>query len=541
MKRKHLVIVSLILTILTLGAVSASDNITDDLAVEDATEEPIEVADDSAIEIADEQDGDVLADGAHDYSDEFISIDFYPVTAFDDSAPVMDIYFNDTSNIPDTYRNSTLVFLVNGSQKYSIDIADGMNVHETVYNYDLSIYKTDFGNHTITVNRLSPSGVYNLYTGIFHVSPVYVQVQSAYGRDHLAYGEPLEFYVALPNNAPHAVTVTLNGRTYNVNFRSYEGSVVVSSQGLGLGIHTAIVTFAGGGNYAPDTRQVKFLIEPKVSYPGAVNLFGDSFISLGEDESIEIIAPAGTSGVANLTLYDGYDIYDSRNLTVSNGYASYSLSGLPLGYYRLTIEGMVDNVGFSVSDDFVVDVNMGGYQIVIPDEITEGAYGSVFMDVPPTATVMLSVDGIPAKVYMMRGPIEDVIVGLAAGTHKIKVVVLDSSGSTRFSNTYTVTVKSKPVPVKEVIGMTLKKVKVKRSAKKLVLSATLKINGKLAKGKIIKFKFNKMTYSAKTSSKGVAKVTVKSSVLKKLKAGKKVTYTATYGKTVKKITVKVLR
>jgi len=89
--------------------------------------------------------------------------------------------------------------------------------------------------------------------------------------------------------------------------------------------------------------------------------------------------------------------------------------------------------------------------------------------------------------------------------------------------------------------LTLKKVKIKRSAKKLILQATLKINGKVAKGKRIVFKFKGKTYKAKTNKKGVAKVTIKKKVLKKLKAGKKVTYTAKYStKTVKK-TVKVKR
>ena len=83
------------------------------------------------------------------------------------------------------------------------------------------------------------------------------------------------------------------------------------------------------------------------------------------------------------------------------------------------------------------------------------------------------------------------------------------------------------------------KVKVKRSAKKLTIQATLKINGKAVKGKLIKFKFNKKSYKARTNAKGVAKITVKKSVLKKLKKGKKVTYTATYGKITKKVTVKV--
>ena len=45
--------------------------------------------------------------------------------------------------------------------------------------------------------------------------------------------------------------------------------------------------------------------------------------------------------------------------------------------------------------------------------------------------------------------------------------------------------------------------------------------------------------TAKTNKKGVAKFTIKSKVLKKLKVGKKVKYQATYGKVTKKYTIKV--
>ena len=93
------------------------------------------------------------------------------------------------------------------------------------------------------------------------------------------------------------------------------------------------------------------------------------------------------------------------------------------------------------------------------------------------------------------------------------------------------------VNVKQVLK--LSKVKVKRSAKKLVIKATLKQGKKALKGKKIVFKFKGKKYTAKTNKKGVAKITVKKSVLKKLKAGKKVKYSATYLKDTVKRTVKV--
>ena len=87
--------------------------------------------------------------------------------------------------------------------------------------------------------------------------------------------------------------------------------------------------------------------------------------------------------------------------------------------------------------------------------------------------------------------------------------------------------------------LTLKKVNVKKSAKKLVLTAKLTKGKSLIKGKKITFKFNGKTYKAKTNKKGIAKVTIKKNVLKKLKVGKKIKYQAKYGKLTVKRTAKV--
>ena len=59
------------------------------------------------------------------------------------------------------------------------------------------------------------------------------------------------------------------------------------------------------------------------------------------------------------------------------------------------------------------------------------------------------------------------------------------------------------------------------------------------KCKKLTFKFNGKIYAAKTDKRGIAKITVYKSVLKKLKVGKKVTCQVTYLKDTVKQTVKV--
>jgi len=120
-----------------------------------------------------------------------------------------------------------------------------------------------------------------------------------------------------------------------------------------------------------------------------------------------------------------------------------------------------------------------------------------------------------------------VVIAINPGTYKI--TSRTSSAST-----------TKTLKVTHVVS--LKKVKVKRSAKKLTIKVTLKkVNGKYLKSKKVTLKFNGKKYSAKTNKKGVAKFTIKSNALKKLKAGKNVKYQATYKKDTVKMKVKVKR
>ena len=83
---------------------------------------------------------------------------------------------------------------------------------------------------------------------------------------------------------------------------------------------------------------------------------------------------------------------------------------------------------------------------------------------------------------------------------------------------------------KIVVKQTLSaKSKVVKKSKNLKYSATLKwSNGNPIVGKVITFKFKGKIYKATTNAKGIAKIKIKKSVLKKLKAGKKYKISITY-------------
>ena len=126
--------------------------------------------------------------------------------------------------------------------------------------------------------------------------------------------------------------------------------------------------------------------------------------------------------------------------------------------------------------------------------------------------------------------------GAATLTYKITQGVKTYTIKTVF-NKASVT---KKLTVKHVV--TLKTIKVKKSAKKITLQANLaKVNKQYLVKKTVTFKFNGKTYKAKTDKKGVAKVTIKNTAYKNVKVGKKITYQATYLKDTVKKTVKVLK
>ena len=317
---------------------------------------------------------------------------------------------------------------------------------------------------------------------------------------------------------------------------------------IALGHHTVKVIYMKDNveNHEVE-KSVEFYANP---------VFVNNFIvSVGEKDALKVTYIKGFTGTA--TLYNAiknqseYDpeyyywakgsIYKSVNFV--NGVATIPFDSMDEGEHvfilnisgydsenQITVDSKKNSPEFSASAS-ASEIIVGNSVVVRFSGPKSDKYVNIYLD-----------DEGYKSIPLTGGSVSEAIVGLSPGTHRIKVYFND--GDKFYSNTFFVTVKAKPTPSTPVkkpdkITLALKKVKVKKSAKKLVLKATLKINGKAVKGKVIKFKFNKKTYKAKTNKKGVAKVTIKKKVLKKLKVGKKVKYQAKYGKVTKKVTVKV--
>ena len=91
------------------------------------------------------------------------------------------------------------------------------------------------------------------------------------------------------------------------------------------------------------------------------------------------------------------------------------------------------------------------------------------------------------------------------------------------------------IPAADDISIKLSISEITTSSKKVKLSVKLKVNGKIVKGKKVKFRFEGHSYKAKTNSKGIAKVTVSGDVLKNPEINERISCYASYSiKTVEK-------
>ena len=353
----------------------------------------------------------------------------------------------------------------------------------------------------------------NFYANIKPAPNISVSAKNIYD------GQKLEIAVKAPSDATGKAILNVNNKNYTLTL--VNGKATKSISNLAAGKYPISVRYAGddkyAGNVAGTTARVLSKITPNLT-------LSVSNIKVGKAAIIKVAANAEINGnvIVNVNNVD-------HDVKLVNGQGNLSVSGLKYGSYK-------GNARFGGNTKFLPQNATKAFTVTYVPTIT-GKASALY-----SAKYSVTVHGTNGKVA------KNTAVVFKINGKKITTAKTNSNGVATFSiptkyapKKYTISATalgktlSKKVTVKHVA--TLKTVTVKKSAKKLVLTATLKkVNGKYLKKKTVTFKFNGKKYTAKTNSKGVAKVTIKKAVLKKLKVGKKVTYQATYLKdTVKKI------
>ena len=453
MKRKYLIIVSLILAILTIGAVSASDDASADVISEDSAGDDVIAEDAGSDELAVEDNGEDSVIESSDNDN---------VVASSDSEDILGNSGNYNGN------------------EYRVYIRDDyFDMDTNAGSYDVGrVYDDCYVNGRVAF---------------------YVDGKQVYSKSHSV------------SEANYNVYVNIND--------------LVLPSSITAGMHTVTITYFKAG--APQISQsTSVFFYPALSYLHSM--------SVGEPNALRVWAGPGVSGTVGIYLYDNFlDRYNPvANINIVNGVAVYPFSSPVKQTLDYKLGYTINGLQYSDYATVYVKDNTPGYSASVSSSINAGKAATVtFKGVKTNGEISIYVDGkIFKKSTYFGGKYTDMISGLSVGTHQVTIQY--SRGDDFYSKTFNVKVKS-------VIKLKLKKVTVKKSAKKLVLKATLKINGKAAKKKKVIFKFNGKKFKAKTNKKGVAKVVIKKKFLKKLKVGKKVKYSVKYGKKTVKRTAKV--
>lgn len=519
MKIGYLVAVGLILAIMTISSASAFEDANSTVCLDDSNQTQNDVL-------------EVEAQDNANYSDVDCAIN--PVVEKDEipelCRPVVEFNSKNVSVV------GNLEVFVNGTLKYN------NTINESDYVYSLDSGCNEYGLYLNPYDLKMDYGTYDvavvLNGKLLNQSTVKVEfpflISDTIGWRDYYYYEDLEFYVYLPSDATGNLSVFINGRTYEAKHKNGEAEIKISTDGWVIGRYNATATYWGDEKYEPQNKTCEFVLAPIIEYP--------EVMAKGEKQYFTFRASNVSNGYAVLyrTYYDdkGVEVKELfKNITVKNGLGKFSLADLKVDYYPLYLEYSVGNL----CDEFAVliDVcrNSPKFSLTVsPKKVYEWESVNINLKGPKiNKKVQIYLDNKKVKsLSFKKGKISYSLSKLSVGKHRIRVYIKNLP--LYFSDTIDITVKKTPE-----VFISLKKVKVKRSSKRLVLAATLKLNGKAVKNKVVKFKFNGKNFKAKTDKKGIAKVTIKKSQLKRLKVGKKVTYLAKYGDEISKRKVKVKR
>jgi len=564
MKFKNFLIIFCIVILATLSAVSASEDMSlENLTAIDNNEESIELVENADLtqdvqeatneDINEDYDGNLkLEEGC----DESLSD---PESSFENNVYIPESI--DLTNSKYLMGISDLPIDLEGNISIKLNDVEIYNKHPNE-NY-LSIYLEDnfnFGDNSVEVSYFG--GNYKEFSITKNVKIDY----TLYGRLSDFGDQFLSQYVSLPDDAKSGINVSVNNKKFyfpSLNWAISKDSFLIGSNN---------VTWSySDSKYPLKNYSLTYFLTPSFSMHervvGDEEISGYVIIPRSEEGSLSVInriyningSYTEEEVLSNLTCH-GSTLFKFKNNKISSS------------FYYLKFECKNDvytkeyTVYWSESEDNL-EVNFTKnlkYGEEFKLKIHNPSDYSLFFDIYLDSLYTIDYDSKIIRGYSISNNVSISIPNLKVGNHTIVIKsgyiggyykicnftvepneaisnnteLINNTSSNEIINNKSVSDKTNTNTVKSLV---LKKIKIKRSASKLTLSATLKINKKAISGKVITFKFNGKTFKAKTNSKGIAKVTIKKSYFKKIKIGKKIKYQAKYGKISVTKTAKVTR
>lgn len=557
MKLKKLILITcLLIAVISIGTVNASEDTLNETDLQESTDMPEVNQQDEPIESLD-----------NEMTDDFCESSLPSITVNNITRELDDEDFKTFIEVPKEYiyYNGNLSIYFDDTEQYNQYLSD-----TEIKVYSLKNITQCFGTHNLKVYFINNTAEEILYDGLvkfdynIHLGEDYV----GYDENSAVYYDSFTSYLWVFKTFNGDVYMTYDNKTTKLQYSSYSYisrrfhvfDVKIRPDEYMIGPKSVTFSLTNDENY-PDknfTYNISFI--PKINI--------HEIISNNESDFINIQLPEGFKG--NIIIFNttktGRSQYNKTNILTTE--VINTTCKIPLNF--LTFGENVFIINYTGDGEFEGEFhvtlieNNPKFNANLQLNTIELGNDAVLNVIAPKSSypINIYIDDVSYKsVDLNNGGFSEKISGLSLGEHKIKLIYIDDDGygnyDEAYSNSLYLTVKEKRIPSNNntntnpktntvvnnpkvnKITLTLKTIKVKKSAKKLVLQATLKKGKTPLKSKKITFKFNGKKYTVKTNKKGVAKIIIKKSVLKKLKAGNKVKYQATYGKITKKVTVKV--
>ena len=375
--------------------------------------------------------------------------------------------------------------------------------------------------------------------------------------DYFTYGEDNLIEIILPDTMNNKLlTVEINGTKYAFKRPAYAGNnfIEINISKLQAGNYSMHISYPGDDRFEAKDEIINFTVNYNIISPDYVEYKDTSFVylNLPEDAHGNLVVYMDNKLFGNVTLKNGYAkirvdtllpgfhsmkvgysgddyeveeyetlIHAAGRMTVSysftagqNKYVVYDMPESSGGYVVFTINGKEHKVNVKNGKAMysLKNLKAGDYEICIDyyrnGELISGDYADIEVKKSKIKIISykMSSKSIKVKIKLNKPMKTTVYVKFMGKKYKIKT---NSKGIGTFKKSLKIKKSKKSIRFSH-LGSTLTKklykpnLKVTKSKKKLALKTIVNI-----KGAKVRFKVGKKTYTVKTNSKGIAKISVK--------------------------------